>query len=300
MKYAKIALLVAACTALMTVLSPVAALAEFDAPYVAFGADLTEDQQYELLQVLEVEPDAVNEDTSVYVTNDEEHRYLDDIFGSERVGSEAVSACKIVKRERGYGIRVVTNNISHVTDRMYQNALATCGMQDADVVVASPTPISGTTALVGAMSAYSKMSGQALYLSVILGAAEELDLAGLIGDLVGDSDKVSQLIAAVKAVVLTNKLETEEDIRNAVTDIASQMELSLSEENIDRIVSAIMSITSLNLDADKVSEQIRNIYEDALENGLDLSQYGITEDTAESILDKVPQLLGRLFGSDEV
>ena len=43
---------------------------------------------------------------------------------------------------------------------MYANALATAGVEDVNVVVAGPFNVSGTAALVGALKAYSEMTGE--------------------------------------------------------------------------------------------------------------------------------------------
>ena len=46
--------------------------------------------------------------------------------------------------------------------------------KDADIVVASPSPTSGTAALVGAMKAYARMSGQVIEPQVLKTATAEL------------------------------------------------------------------------------------------------------------------------------
>ena len=287
MKYGKIAVLVAVCTALTTMMSPVAALAEYDTPYVAFGADLTEEQKSEVLDLLEVPSDKVTEDTSLYVPNEEEHRYLDGVLGSDVIGTHALSSCKVVRQEKGHGIHVETHNVTYVTDEMYANALATAGVEDADIVIAAPMPISGTSALVGAVAAWSKMEGRALDPDVILEAARELDISGTIARVTGDADKTAQLIAAVKNVVMTNRMENEEDIRAAVSDVASQIGLEISDENMDTLISTLSNLSELNLDAETIIEQVQGIAGKAMENGLDLSEYGISEEMVTSILDKV-------------
>ena len=43
---------------------------------------------------------------------------------------------------------------------MYENALTTAGVTDANVTVAGPFNITGTAALVGAMNAYEDMTGE--------------------------------------------------------------------------------------------------------------------------------------------
>ena len=76
--------------------------------------------------------------------------------------------------KRGSGITVNTKNITYCTAGMYENALATAGLEDAEVIVAAPTPISGTAALIGAIEAYSVMSGEEIETDLVDGAIHEI------------------------------------------------------------------------------------------------------------------------------
>ena len=67
------------------------------------------------------------------------------------IGSRALSSVLVEGKKDGNGIRVTTKNITYCTPGMYENALATAGIKDADIVVAGPFKISGTAALVGAI-----------------------------------------------------------------------------------------------------------------------------------------------------
>ena len=54
------------------------------------------------------------------------------------IGTRALSSVLIEKKDKGNGIKVTTSNITYCTTGMYQNALATAGVTDADVRVAGP------------------------------------------------------------------------------------------------------------------------------------------------------------------
>ena len=49
------------------------------------------------------------------------------------IGTRALSSVLIEKKDKGNGIKVTTSNITYCTTGMYQNALATAGVTDADV-----------------------------------------------------------------------------------------------------------------------------------------------------------------------
>ncbi len=120
---------------------------EDDRPYIALGADLSADERATVLSLLGVtEADLENYDV-VTVTNDQEHEYLDSYISSDTIGSRALSSVVVMEAEEGSGITVTIKNISYCTEGMYENALATAGVEDAEVIVAGPFSISGTAAL---------------------------------------------------------------------------------------------------------------------------------------------------------
>ena len=76
----------------------------------------------------------------VYVTNSEEHSYLDSYIASSEIGSRSLSSVVIVKKDSGSGLDIQTKNISFCTEGMYQNACATAGITDADIVSGARRP----------------------------------------------------------------------------------------------------------------------------------------------------------------
>ena len=130
-----------------------------DKPFLALGANLSAEQQAVVLGLLGINPAELADYDVIYITNEEEHQYLGNYVAADKIGSRSLSSVLIVKREQGHGINISTKNISYCTLGMYKNALITAGITDADIIVAGTTPISGTAALVGAMKAYSSMTG---------------------------------------------------------------------------------------------------------------------------------------------
>ena len=165
-------------------------------PYVALGADLTDEQRSIVLSLLSVTEEELKSDTVITVTNAEEHQYLDSYLDASVIGTRALSSCKVTAEPAGHGITVEAHNISYLTPSMYVNALATAGMKDASVVVAGPTQISGTAALVGAMKAYAAMTGTTISEKALDGANDELVATGELAQTIGDAEKASELIAA--------------------------------------------------------------------------------------------------------
>ena len=115
-------------------------------PYVSLGADLDAGQRASVLELLGVSEADLEQYTVVTVTNEEEYEYLGDYLDAEVIGDQAISSALVVGREEGHGIQVTTQNVTYCTVGMYQNALATAGLKNADVTVAGPVKVTGTAA----------------------------------------------------------------------------------------------------------------------------------------------------------
>ena len=284
MKLRNIALALSMTAALIMGAQP--AFASDQLPYVALGADLNSEQRATVLKLLGITESDLTHDTVVTVTNAEEHEYLDSYVSSSVIGTRALSSCKVLEEGKGHGITVEVHNITYVTPAMYENALATAGMKNASVVVAGPSPISGTAALVGAMKAYAQMHGTPISPELIDSATDELVKTGELAESLGDSEEAAEIIAALKQVVAENDLKTDEDINNAIDEVAGKLEISLSEEDRQLILDLMEKLSTLDLDADNLAEQARGIYSELQQRGFSLSDYGITQEEAQGLLER--------------
>ena len=295
MKLRNIALALSMSAALVMGAQPV--LATDQLPYVALGADLNSEQRATVLKLLGITENDLTYDTVVTVTNAEEHEYLDSYVSSSVIGTRALSSCKVLEEGKGHGITVEIHNITYVTPAMYENALATAGMKNASVVVAGPVPISGTAALVGAMKAYAQMHGTPISPELIDSATDELVKTGELAESLGDSEEAAEIIAALKQVVAENDLKTDEDINNAIDEVAGKLEISLSEEDRQLILDLMEKLSTLDLDADNLAEQARGIYSELQQRGFSLSDYGITQEEAQGLLERFLQFIRELLSS---
>ena len=273
------------------------AFASDQLPYVALGADLNSEQRATVLKLLGITESDLTHDTVVTVTNAEEHEYLDSYVSSSVIGTRALSSCKVLEEGKGHGITVEVHNITYVTPAMYENALATAGMKNASVVVAGPSPISGTAALVGAMKAYAQMHGTPISPELIDSATDVLVKTGELAESLGDSEEAAELIAALKQVIAENDLATKEDINRAIDEVAGKLEISLSEEDRQLILELMEKLSALDLDADNLAEQARGIYSELQQRGFSLSDYGITKEEAQGLLARLIQFLKELLVS---
>lgn len=234
---------------------------EDDKPYLALGADLTNEQKNQVLELMGINPDDIGNYDLVTVKNEEEHQYLDAYLDSSMIGTRALSSVVIVKRDKGDGIHISTKNISYCTIGMYKNALATAGLEDADVIVAAPFPISGTAALIGAMKAYADMEDTKVDKASLDAAMNEIVVTGELSENLGDKEQSEQLIAYVKKKVLEDGLDSAKEIQNAISEACDKFEVSLTDEDKERIASLMEKIGSLDIDVDSLLKQAGSIYE---------------------------------------
>lgn len=228
--------------------------------YLALGADLNAQQRTTVLQLFGLtEADLANYDV-IYITNADEHKYLDSYLDKSVIGTRALSSVLVEKKEEGHGVLVTTKNISYCTTGMYRNALITAGVTDAEIIVAGPIALSGTAALVGAMKAYEMMTGEQLSTASMDAAINELVTTGELTEILGDSEKVEELIAYIKQLIVENGLDNIEDIKEAIRQAAKELGIKLTDAQIDDIAKLMQKIAGLDLDIDKIKSQAEQLY----------------------------------------
>lgn len=235
---------------------------ESDRPYLALGADLTDEQRATVLNLMGIDPANLADYDVVYTTNAEEHQYLDAYIDASKIGSKAWSSVVIVEREAGSGLNISTNNITYCTVGMYKNALATAGITDADIIVAGPTGISGTAALVGIFKAYGEMTGEQVDETIIDAALHELVITGeLEATIEGLTDEeVEEFIAYIKSVIAENDLSDEAGINEVIDEACDKYGVVLSDAERQQIIDLLLKITSLGIDLDGLVDYAQSLY----------------------------------------
>lgn len=239
-----------------------------DKPYLSLGADLSEEQRSVVLSLLGVNASDLSSYDVVTVTNAEEHQYLDSYIESSRIGSRSLSSVVIVKRKKGNGLNISTKNITYCTVGMYKNALTTAGVTDADIIVAGPTGISGTAALVGILKAYQEMTGEEIDSSVVDAALHELVLTGELEESIeGLTDQeVEEFVAYIKSVIAQNDLSDEASINEAIDEACEKYGVTLSAEERQNIIDFLLKITSLGIDLNGLVDYASSLY-NSFKNG---------------------------------
>jgi len=259
-----------------------------DKPYLALGADLSDDQKNTVLSLMGIDPANLANYNVTYVTNAQEHQYLDSYVDSSKIGSKSWSSVVIVKRKKGNGLNISTNNITYCTVGMYKNALTTAGITDADIIVAGPKPISGTAALVGIFEAYEAMTGEAVQDNVVDAALNELVVTGeLEASIQGLTDQeVEEFIAYIKSLIAEKGLTDEKSINEAIDEACDKYGVTLSDDERQKIVDLLLKITSLGIDLSGLVDYAASLY-NSFKNG----------GSSSGIIASIGNFLGNIFSA---
>ncbi len=262
---------------------------------VTLGANLTEEQKNSMYKYFGTTADAVD---TIEVTNADERKYMEGIASEAQIGTRTYS-CSYVEPTTSGGIQVKVGNLTFVTSSMIASTLLTSGVENCNVVAASPIEVSGTGALTGIMMAYEKASGNTLSEEQKAAATEELVTTGELADSLGQKD-ATDLMNEVKQEVIKEGLTDEGEIQDAINDAAKTYNITLTEEQMSKINSLMQNIAQYDYDVKSLQKTLENLEGKASEGGFfsnlwtsiknvftgggDDSDGGIINDTNDDIL----------------
>ena len=267
----------------------------FSGGYISLGADLTSDEKAKVLALFGVDEKDLDNYKVVYVTNQEEHQYLDSYISSSQIGNQAWSSVLITEGKKGSGINVTTKNVIYRTTGMYANALATAGVEDVNVVVAGPFNVSGTAALVGALKAYSEMTGETVDEDVVDAAVDEMVTTGSLEDGTdADNEKVEGMVAYLKEQI-ANSDNKDKDLDQIINDAANKFEITLNEDQFNQLKSLLEKLGGLHLDLGSLKSQAQAAYDTLKDMGFDISKIHIDTEEARGLLQQIIETIKGWF-----
>ena len=241
------------CSMCLAVSSPIPAMAD-GTKVVTLGADLTQDQKNTMMNYFKADSSQVQ---VITVTNQDERALLGNYVPSEQIGTRTLS-CAYVKPTQSGGIKVRTANLNYVTCNMIATALSTAGVNNCEVVAACPYEVSGTGALTGVMKAYESASGQALDSTKKDLAAKEVVVTGDVAQQVGQ-DNATNIINQAKLQIIGDNIQNADEIYNIVNNIAVQNGVTLTQDELDTIVSLLQQIAQQNYDIQEMKKTLEDI-----------------------------------------
>ncbi|MCQ4637870.1 DUF1002 domain-containing protein [Anaerovorax odorimutans] len=221
---------------------------------VTLGANISEQQKADMYEYFGTTPEKVE---TIVVNNSDERKYMEGIATDAQIGRKTFSCSYIEPTESG-GIQVKTANLTFVTSSMIASTLATSGIENCNVVAAAPIAVSGTGALTGIMMAYETASGKELNEDQKEAAVEELVTTGEIADSVGQ-EQASALMNDVKQQVIEDDLTDASKIEDAVKDAADKQGVSLTDEQIEKIVALMKTISQYDYDVKALKKTLDNL-----------------------------------------
>lgn len=206
------------------------------------GANLSDEQIADVYANFGVKRGEVKE---LRVTNEDERKYLEGYVDESVIGTNSISCVYIEVLEEGEGLDVTTSNINWCTAQMYVSALATAGITDAKIIVAAPFEVSGTAALTGVYLAYEDITGKELDEAAKLVSTQELTLTAELAEQIGSYDSV-EIVNELKLLLDETKNMTDDELRAEIISIASDLGVSLTDTQINQLISLCRSLEKLN------------------------------------------------------
>ena len=136
------------------------------------------------------------------------------------------------------------------------SALATAGITDAKIIVAAPFEVSGTAALTGVYLAYEDITGEELDETAKLVSTQELTLTAELAEQIGSYDSV-EIVNELKLLLAETKNMTDEELRAEIVSIASDLGVTLTDTQINQLISLCRSLEKL--DPDQLKEKVESV-----------------------------------------
>ena len=255
---------------------------------VALGKDLSEEQKREMLSFFKVD-DSVR---LIQVSNEEEREYFGPYIDESILGTRAISSVYVERLPEGEGITVETHNISWVTEDMYRNASITAGVKDARIIVSSPVKVSGTAALTGIMKAFEDLTGESISKEEKEIASEEIAKTVLLGSEIGQ-EKAQELINNIKIYIIDNNIKGKGSIKKVAEEMAKDLGVELTDEQLNQIVSLMRNISKLDLNIEDIKQQLKDIsgkIDRIAQQNIEIKSF------LGRILDAIMSFLNKIFG----
>jgi len=272
---------VAIAVSLLVLVTPASAA---DKVVVTLGANLSAAQRQEMLDLFRVKRGAA---PIIEVTNQEERRYLQGFIPLAQIGTRAISSVYVRVKSDGSGIKVQTKNITYVTEQTYANALVTAGVKDADVFAAAPFGVSGTAALTGVFKAFEEATGKPISEQAKRTATQELVDTAKTGQEVGNQNQVAELMRRAKEQVVSQGLKNPAAIEQVIVNISNQLNLTLTQTQIDRLTQVLVQIGQLNINVNTLQQQLKDFQ----------TKIGLTNEQAQGIVESIKSFFSNLWRS---
>ncbi len=209
---------------------------------VVIGVDISGDEIAQVYKDFGVERGSVTELT---VTNSEERAYLEGLVDSSAIGTRSISCVYIKTLDEDAGLSISTNNINWCTAEIYQNALMTAGIYDAQVKISAPFAVSGTAALTGIYKAYEDITGEKLNEAAKETATNELIITSELADEIGSID-ATEIVNALKEILDETVTMTDAELLEEIKQIANEYAVNLTDSQAQQLLELVRQLEKLD------------------------------------------------------
>ncbi|MFR2889754.1 DUF1002 domain-containing protein [Clostridium butyricum] len=261
---------------------------------VTIGADLSDAQKQTVLDYFGVKKD---EAVILEVNNLEERKYLQGIASEAQLGTKTFSCAYVEPAKKGNGINVKTANLTYVTSSMIASTLATCGVEDANVIAMTPLSggVSGTGALTGVMKAFEDATGKELSEDKKELASKELITTSDLGDEIGQ-DEAAGLINDIKADVIKNGTKDTNQIAETINNVTNNYNITLTPSQEKQISDLMTKISEQDYDYNSLKNTFKNV-SDAVDKNL--QDAGININRSEGFFSSIGNWFKDLFSGSK-
>lgn len=261
---------------------------------VTIGADLSDAQKQTVLDYFGVKKD---EAVILEVNNLEERKYLQGIASEAQLGTKTFSCAYVEPAKKGNGINVKTANLTYVTSSMIASTLATCGVEDANVIAMTPLSggVSGTGALTGVMKAFEDATGKELSEDKKELASKELITTSDLGDEIGQ-DEAAGLINDIKADVIKSGTKDTNQIAETINNVTNNYNITLTPSQEKQISDLMTKISEQDYDYNSLKNTFKNV-SDAVDKNL--QEAGININRSEGFFSSIGNWFKDLFSGSK-
>ncbi len=231
------------------------------------------------------------------VNNLEERKYLQGIASEAQLGTKTFSCAYVEPAKKGNGINVKTANLTYVTSSMIASTLATCGVEDANVIAMTPLSggVSGTGALTGVMKAFEDATGKELSEDKKELASKELITTSDLGDEIGQ-DEAAGLINDIKADVIKNGTKDTNQIAETINNVTNNYNITLTPSQEKQISDLMTKISEQDYDYNSLKNTFKNV-SDAVDKNL--QDAGININRSEGFFSSIGNWFKDLFSGSK-
>lgn len=252
-----------------------ASQSQWENDYFAYGAGLSAKQLEDSERLLAIPKDEVLKE--IIVNSSDYQRFTGKIISDSSLYSSAV----VKGAKPGSGVQVYINtpeNITEIKDHQYTNAALTSGITDVIIIVGSPIPVTGESALIGVYKAFED-SGFEINEDATKVATQELEMVNEISQ---DNENNSDFDSKSFSLAIN-------DMKKQISEIADKGSISIDEIKV--IVNDVLNKNNINIsESDK--EKLSNWLNDFKELDID---WNLIKNELSELTDMLSKKAGEIF-----